>query len=76
MGDQKGTLRIENDDISLKTKLNLKRFGGTFGVLSLNGKPSFKILLCFTPYRDYRPTNASHVDRPGTVIVLVEIFCF
>ena len=33
MGDHEGTLQIEYDDISMKTKLILTRFGGTFGTL-------------------------------------------
>ena len=33
MSDHEGTLQIEKDDISMKTKLILKRFGGTFGTL-------------------------------------------
>ena len=33
MGDHEGTLRIEHDDISMKIKHILTRFGGTFGTL-------------------------------------------
>ena len=31
MGDHEGTLQIEYDDISMKTRLILTRFKGTFG---------------------------------------------
>ena len=33
MGDHKGTLQIEKDDVIMKTKIVLTRFGGTFGLL-------------------------------------------
>ena len=36
MGDHEGTLNDEHDDISLKTKLVLTPFGGTFGTLKFN----------------------------------------
>ena len=36
MGDCAGTLQIEYDDISVKTKLFLTRFGSTFGTLKLD----------------------------------------
>ena len=60
MGDHEGTLKIENNDISMKTKLILTRFGGSFGTLSL-----LKKLLGFTPFWDYKPTIAIHADSPG-----------
>ena len=37
-GDHERTLKIEYDDISMETKLVLKRFGGTFGTLGLYEK--------------------------------------
>ena len=43
----------------------MKRFGGTFGTLRFNDKTSFKTLLGFTPYWDYKPNNAFHADNPG-----------
>ena len=33
LGDHENTLQIEYDDISMKTKLILTRFGSTFGTL-------------------------------------------
>ena len=33
MGDHEGTLKNENNDISMKTKLILTRSSGTFGTL-------------------------------------------
>ena len=47
IGDHEGTLKIENDDIVLKTKLNETRFDGTFGALRFFGKTFFNTLLVF-----------------------------
>ena len=63
-GDHKGTLRVEYDDISVKTKLLLKQFGGSFGALRFD-KRSFKSLSGSTPYWDYKPSNAFHADNPA-----------
>ena len=38
MGDHEGTLQLEFGDINRKTKLILKRFGGTFGTSGFNEK--------------------------------------
>ena len=65
MGDHEGTLQIEYDDFSLKTKLLLTHFGSTFGTLRFDEKSLFKTLLGFKPYGDYMPTNAIHTDSPG-----------
>ena len=65
MGDHKGTLKIEFDDIIMETKLILTRFGGTFGTLRFDEKSFFGTLLGLTPYWDYKPTNAIHADSPG-----------
>ena len=62
MGDHEGTLKTEYDDITLKTKLILKRFGGTFGTLRFNEKSLFGTLYGFTPFWDYKPTNEVHAD--------------
>ena len=43
MGDHEGALRIENDDVSIKTNSNLTRYGGTFGTLRFDEK-SFLLL--------------------------------
>ena len=64
VGDHEGTLQIKNDDISMKTKLNLTRFGGTFGTLRFNDEAFFDTLLGFAPYWDYEPTYAFHADTP------------
>ena len=58
-------MKIEYDDITTKTKLILKRFGGTFGTLNFYEKSFFSTVLGFTPFWDYKPTNAIHADRPG-----------
>ena len=65
IGDHRGTLRIEYDDISMKTKLLLKRFGGTFGTLRSDKKLFSNTLLGVTPYWDFKPTNAFYAARPG-----------
>ena len=64
MGDHEGTIEIDYDDIIVKTKLILTRFGLTFGVLRFDGQ-FFSTLVGFTPYCDYKPTNAIHADSPG-----------
>ena len=68
MGDHEKTLKIEYDDIRMKTKLILTRFGSTFGRLRFDERSSFKILLGFTPFRDYTPTIAIHADSAGVYI--------
>ena len=65
LGDHEGTLQIEYDDLSKKTKLILKRFGTTFGTLRFDEKSFFVTLLGSTPYWDYKPTNAFHAESPG-----------
>ena len=50
MGDHEGTLQIEYDDDTMKTKLVLTRFGSTFGTLRFDERSFFDTLLCFTPY--------------------------
>ena len=65
MGDHEGTLKIENNDISIKTKLILIRFTGTFWTLCFDEKSIWNTLLGFTPYWDYKPTNENHTDSPG-----------
>ena len=64
MDDHEGTLRIECDDIRMKTKLNLKHFGGTFGTLRFDGKSFFDTLRKFEPYWDYKPTNTIPAESP------------
>ena len=65
MGDHEGTLQIEYDDIRMKTKPILTRFGGTFGTLRFDERSFFNTFLGFTPYWDYRHNNGIHVDSPG-----------
>ena len=65
MSDQEGTIQIEHDDITMKTKLILTRFGGTFGTLRFDERSVFNTLLGFTPYWDYKATNAIYSDNPG-----------
>ena len=65
LGDHEGTLQIEYDDLNKKVKLILTRFGETFGTLRFDKKLFFHTLLGFTPYWDYKPTNAIHADAPG-----------
>ena len=65
LGDHERTLQIEYDDINKKVKLNLTRFGSTFGTLRFDEKSFFHTFLGFTPYWDYKPTNAIHADSRG-----------
>ena len=62
LGNHKGTLIIEYDDISMKTRLTITRFGSTFGTLRFVGKSFFNTLLGFIPCWDHKPTNAVHAD--------------
>ena len=50
MRDHEGTLQIEYYNISMKTKLKLTRFGGTFPTLRFDRKSFFNTLLGFTTY--------------------------
>ena len=65
LGDHEGTLQSEYDNLNKKVKLILTRFGETFGTLRFDKKSFFHTLLGFTPYWDYKPTNAIHADAPG-----------
>ena len=65
VGDHEGTLQIKYDDVTMKTKLILARFGSTFGTLRFNEKSLFYTLLRFTRYWDYKPNNAIYADSPG-----------
>ena len=65
LGDHEGTLQIEYDDLNKKVKLILTRFGDTFATLRFDKKSFFHTLLGFTPYWDYKPTNAFFADAPG-----------
>ena len=49
MGDHEETLPVKSDDMSMKTKLTLTRFGGTFGTLKFDEK-SFSILFWVSHY--------------------------
>ena len=64
-GDHEGTKQIEYDCLNKKTKFILTRVGSTFGTLRFDEKTFFHTLLGFTPYWDYKPTNAIHSDSPG-----------
>ena len=65
MGVHKGTLEIEYNDISIKTKLSLAHFGGTFGRLRVDEKSIFKSLMGFSPNWSCKLTNAIHAESPG-----------
>ena len=64
MGDHEGTLGIEYDDVTMKTKLILTRSGRTFGTIRFDAKTFFNILLGFKALCDYKHTNAIHADSP------------
>ena len=65
LGDHDGTLQIEFDDLNKKTKPILNRFGSTFGTLRFDNISVFYTFLGFTPFWDYKPTNAIHADSSG-----------
>ena len=65
MVDHVGTLKFEYDGISMKTKPSLTRFGGILGTLRFIEKRFFITLSEFTPYWDYKPTNAIRAKSPG-----------
>ena len=65
MSGLKGTLQSEYDDISMKTKISLTRFGETFGTLRFNDESFSNKLLGFPAFWDYKSTNAIHADSPG-----------
>ena len=65
MGDSEGTLKIEYNDISMKTKLIVTHFGSIFGTLGFDEKPFFNTLLGFAPFCDYKPTIAIHAESTG-----------
>ena len=65
LGDHEGTIKIEYDDNTMKTKLILTRPGSNFGTLRFDERSFFSTFLSFTPYWDYKPTNAFHADSPG-----------
>ena len=58
VGDHEGTFKFEYDDISMETKPFWSHFGSTFGTSRFDDKIFFKFLSIFTPYWDYKPTNA------------------
>ena len=49
LGDYKGTLKIEYDNLNKKPKLILTRFGITFGTLRFDEHSFFNTLLGFDP---------------------------
>ena len=65
LGDHQGTLQIEYDYLDKKVKLILTRFGDTFGTLRFDEKSFFHTILGFTPYWDYKPTNAFNSNGEG-----------
>ena len=65
----KGTIQIEYDDISMKTKIILKFKNNetslfALGTLRFDDRSFFHTLLGFTPYWDYKPTNSNRDAIP------------
>ena len=63
-------IQIEDDDISMETKIILKfkndekmKFG--LGTLRFDERSFFHTLLGYGPYWDYKPTNSNHDAIPG-----------
>ena len=65
MVDIERTLKIEKDDISMKTKLILSPLGSPFETLSFVKTSFFPTLLKFEAYWACKLTNAIHADSPG-----------
>ena len=65
MGDHEGTLQIENDDSSMKTKNILTRLGLPFGTLGCDEKSFFNTLSGLSPSWDYKRTTGNFADYPG-----------
>ena len=65
MDDHKGTLQIDYDGITMKTKLILKRSGGLFGTLSLMKNRFLTIYCIFRHIGFMNVLNAIHADSPG-----------
>ena len=65
MSDQKRTLKIEYEDISMKTNLISTRFRLELGTLKVNERPFLITSLGFTPNWVYKATNANHSESPG-----------
>ena len=65
MGDHGRTLKIEYDEIGMKTKLILTQFELTYFTLSSDEKTFFNTLLGFIPGWDFKPTNAIDAGCPG-----------
>ena len=61
-GVNEGTLQIEQDDITMKTK---RSFGLTLGTLTFNRQSFFNNLSGLIPYWDDEPTNVIHADSHG-----------
>ena len=57
--------KLKNDDITMKTKPIITRFGGNFGTLRFDEKSFFITLLGSTRYWDHGPTNAIHAPFRG-----------
>ena len=65
MGAHGETLKIEYDDITMKTKFIWTRFGSAIGRIRFDENSIFKKFIGFTPYWDYKPIIAIHADDPG-----------
>ena len=64
--DHEATLQIESDDVTIKTKLILTRFGSTVGTLKFNIKfLFFRTIPNFEPFWENKPTNAFSADISG-----------
>ena len=65
MGDHDVNLKFKYDDVTMNTKLILTRFGSTFGTLRFTERSFLNTVFCFTPFWDYKPTNAIQAVSPG-----------
>ena len=72
MSDPEGTLHIEYDDITTRTKLFLTQFGSTFGTLGFDEKSFFNTITKFSPYWDFEPTISIQADSSGVMILVMK----
>ena len=67
MVDHEGTLKIEYDDITIKTKLFLTRSGSKFGTLGIDEESFFQIL-----FRDFH--HFGIINQPTLSMLIGQVY--
>ena len=65
-GDRPGTIQLEYDEVSMKTKPVSKHFTGarsTIGTLRFDKESFFNTILRFEPYWDYKPHHHAYTSE-------------